>query len=200
MFLHVFRCLGYVVRGMWRPKVGPLDTCRSRVYVGFRKLDAFLHVNNSRYLEVFEFARWEHGVRSGVFRHRDILKCFPVITNIHVQYVSQLKAFQWVTVETTVRSVHDKTLLLEQRILFRDPKSPTGESIAAAAVVKVIFLANGKTVDVPTAMRFHGSEGVSNALPKSSSAQYDAPDIPGWCASLNKGDDAWRLALRPPKP
>jgi YbgC/YbaW family acyl-CoA thioester hydrolase len=213
MFLHVLRCMAYMVTSLNQPKVGMLQTCHSRIYVGFRKLDGFLHVNNARYLEIFEFARWQHGVRSGIFTPRMLMKCYPVVGTIHVQYMQQLKAFQMVTVETRICGRHDKSLLIEQRIVANG-------TVAATALVKATFISGGKAVDVAKAMEIyecaHLIPEVAMSDPSLAPKATPAPTtttpagpqegctraadgsllLPPWCSRMNFADDEWRAIER----
>jgi acyl-CoA thioesterase FadM len=79
--MHIARTLRYVALGKLQHRRNLAKGISSdprfgvtSVYVGLRMMDAFMHVNNSRYLEICEFGRWHslstNPVFASVFRPR----------------------------------------------------------------------------------------------------------------------------------
>ncbi|KAH9600272.1 hypothetical protein LSM04_001547 [Trypanosoma melophagium] len=76
LFFHLLRSLGYVVCGAYRRRqilranpqaiIKPLGKHYTFVYAGLRMVDILGHVNNSKYLEICELARWHLGGYSGL--------------------------------------------------------------------------------------------------------------------------------------
>lgn len=210
MFFHVARCVVYSITSYFKPKLGIRDVCLSRIYVGFRKMDGFLHVNNSRYLEIFEFARWQQGVRSGLLQYKFVKKGYPVVNSVHVHYLTPLFPFKFVTVETKVVGRHDRILLMEQRILAEPKPGSDTRRCYASALVKISFMGpSGKTVDLEEAFKSFEKSDDLPLIPESRSGDFtvirsvDRPtegQQPTYCAAINAGDDLWRQLERDRSP
>lgn len=171
-FVHLARCFRYLVFGSWRyyrniqrrilldPRFGVAN-----VYVGFRMMDAFGHVNNSRYLEICEFGRWHtwvavfrnlyglrHETPSGAFSslekgdsakgEHDVLKTKSggpysiVLSSCHIQYLRPLTCFQFARVETSVLGMTIGGKSFWMQHRIFDAK----KRLAAEALFKVTFI------------------------------------------------------------
>ena len=78
-------------------------------------LDTFGHMNNATYLQLFEQARWEiiteRGFGLKVIQEKQI---GPVILEIHIRFIKELKLRQKVNIVTTVEEYSGKIGKLKQ--------------------------------------------------------------------------------------
>jgi thioesterase-3 len=203
--LHTIRCAFYMVQGATacRPLVSFFAPSVTRVYVGLRSTDIFMHVNNAKYLEYFEFARWQHGIRASVMSRFWQTRMYPVIGAAHVQYVRELKPFQMAAVYTRVIGAHKKGLLMEQRLVSYNPKKKE-EVLHAVFYFSQTFVKAGKPVEIIDALHAYGHdpEEFKRTYPwilNDGKPAWDdpaAPKFPSSMAFCNEADDAWRVALK----
>jgi len=124
MLAHFLRNLTVVLRALRKPKVDWADgksTLDLRVRLA--DLDYNLHMNNARYLDVFELGRVDAIVRNGMlaaaFRHR----LFPIVASVQVRYMAELKYRDRFTVETYIGGWDDRWMWIEQSLVrARDGK------------------------------------------------------------------------------
>jgi acyl-CoA thioesterase FadM len=118
VLFHGLRVLRYIARGQFfgGPKLGIFDEVTTHVYAGFRMMDAFMHVNNARYLELFEFARWhEAGVKRSIsaFKAAGI---YPTIGAVHVQFIKEVPPCSLVMIRSRIVSLEDRTFVIRQHM------------------------------------------------------------------------------------
>jgi len=83
-----------------------------------RHLDSFGHVNNSKYLELFEEARWEMITENGYGLHEiQAKKQGPIIFDIQIKFKRELRLREKIRIETTVTKYERKIGYIQQRIL-----------------------------------------------------------------------------------
>ncbi len=94
------------------------------------QLDVFGHVNNARYLEIFESARWDILEDSGIgLSHIQKTKIGPVILEANIKYKKELKGRDLITIVSTCKITEKHAILrIDQQIIKEDGK------IAAEAV------------------------------------------------------------------
>lgn len=84
-------------------------------------LDTFGHVNNAKYLELFEEARWDLITRSGFGLERiRQLRQGPVILEAQVKFRREVKNREHVTIETTLEKYEGKIGVLTQSLRKED--------------------------------------------------------------------------------
>lgn len=192
MFLHVLRVLRYTLLGLAQPKVAPFDECTTKIFVGLRKCDGFMHVNNARYLEMLEFARYNQGSRSTWNSRFVSARIWPVIGAIHIQYANQILPYRFVNVTTRIASYDAKTLTLHQ-----DIRSMRGK-LHATAVLRISLVHNNKAITVAEAFDRMGFEkgpdgGVAPDLVAAAKQHNERfPMIQRMIAA----DNEWRQAVR----
>ena len=85
------------------------------------ELDVFGHVNNASYFVLLENARWDllnkTGMSLGYIREQNI---GPVILDINIRFIKELKARQEITIETQIISFEKKIGKLAQRMVQDD--------------------------------------------------------------------------------
>uniref|UniRef100_A0A7S1LE87 Thioesterase domain-containing protein n=1 Tax=Neobodo designis TaxID=312471 RepID=A0A7S1LE87_NEODS len=210
--LHTLRTAYYFLHGaLVAPHIRSiLEPAVTRVYVGYRAMDLFMHVNNARYLEYFEFARWHHGARANINARFWDTGVYPVVGTAHVQFLKELKPGRFAFVSTQVVGVHKRSLVLEQRLVTHKPKTQE-EVLHATMVMRATFLRKGKALEIADVIKaydldpdyfrkaipFHGVEppaptgkGLGGTDPTV------APAMPPFIAQYNECDDAWRARLK----
>jgi acyl-CoA thioester hydrolase len=81
-------------------------------------LDTFGHVNNAKYLEIFEEARWDLITRNGYgLAEVQRRKIGPTILEIKLRFLRELRNRQRITIRTWVESYAGKVGTLMQQIL-----------------------------------------------------------------------------------
>ncbi len=81
-------------------------------------LDSFGHVNNAKYLELLEEARWDVITARGYgFKEVHERKIGPVLLEVHLKFQHELKNREMITISTEVLSHSGKITKLRQVIL-----------------------------------------------------------------------------------
>lgn len=87
---------------------------KKRVY-GFH-LDFYKHVNNARYLEFFEEARWEYLLplkKSKVLEKRNWI---TIVVRVEVSYKKPLELFDDIAIHTSINEIGRKSMTFNQKI------------------------------------------------------------------------------------
>lgn len=81
-------------------------------------LDVYAHVNNTKYLEFFEEARWDFINQNG-YGYSKILETGlgPVILEVTVRYLKELRLGDKITIETSMLSYEGKISKILQRMV-----------------------------------------------------------------------------------
>lgn len=101
--------------------------------------DAYGHVNNARYLELLEEARWvflEPALKDKFFDTRNLLF---VVVNVNISYKKQLVPTQVVEIVITDVTYNNKSVVMRQTITDKNTKE-----LASEALVTFVLL-NSKT-------------------------------------------------------
>ncbi|NRS49610.1 thioesterase family protein [Brevibacillus sp. HB2.2] len=123
-------------------------------------IDVIGHVNNAKYLEYMEWARfewiWEQGFTLDELRRRAIM---PVVANININYRKELKMREEVTAITTVVKVGEKSFVIRQELY-----NAADVLVADADVTMVMIDANTRqSISLPVELK----EALLVDLPKS---------------------------------
>lgn len=109
-------------------------------------LDTFEHVNNATYLQILEEARWEilaqkgHGLKT--IQEKGI---GPVLLEIHIKYMAELKLREKIIISTQCISVDTKIAVLWQEI-----KNTEGKLCCTAKLTMGVFdLQTRKLIELP---------------------------------------------------
>ncbi len=98
--------------------------------------DRFGHVNNARYLEFLEDARWAHleerGMDIGFFKAHGI---FPVVVRLSIVYRRPASAGDVLVVTTEVASAGRRKIVIEQQARFAG-----SDEVSVEAEVTAVFL------------------------------------------------------------
>lgn len=118
--LHCLRSLRSYLRGVRCPEVGVFDETSVNLYAGWRMIDAFGHVNNAKYLELFEFGRWHQGGAQRSVKTFKKAQLYPVVAAVHIQYMSEIKAMTTVQVKSKIVNADDRSFVMRQHMLSQD--------------------------------------------------------------------------------
>eukprot|EP00758_Cryptobia_borreli_P003786 Tbor_TRINITY_DN3982_c0_g1::TRINITY_DN3982_c0_g1_i2::g.839::m.839 len=116
-----------------------VETCM-QMYIGYRLIDIFGHVNNAKYLEICELARWHQlGLIYGVscFRYGGI---FPVVSSISMQYIRQIQPGRRVNVYTQLALSGDNTLCALHRIEGLPRKGEENGPVYAVMAIRLCLV------------------------------------------------------------
>ena len=81
-------------------------------------LDTFGHVNNATYLSLFEEARWDLITQNGFgLREVKLSGTGPVILEINIKYLKEIKLRENVRIETVLLEMSGKLQTLKQTLL-----------------------------------------------------------------------------------
>lgn len=201
MIRHIFRTFRYMLYGaLVHPAAGPYDAVVTKIFVGPRMLDAFFHVNNAKYLEIFEFSRWNHGIRTGFNWACWRGGCYPVVAAVHLCYISQMKAFQVVRVQTRVVGCNKKAIFIAQKVYA--PNRHGGERVFCtvllkAAVIDARATKSGTTMLISEALHRMGMAPAPDTLPIELQQLND--NFPEHMKAMCIGEELWRNEFRPPR-
>jgi len=110
---------------------GKIHIHKKRVY-GFH-LDFYQHVNNARYLEFFEEARWEYLLplkKSKVLEKRNWI---TIVVRAEVSYKKPLELFDDIEIHTSIDEIGRKSMTFHQKIYKNGEKT-----ISAKADIKFV--------------------------------------------------------------
>ncbi len=120
-----------------------------KITVQSTHLDRFGHVNNARFLEFFEWARWHWAERTG-WDFEDLMAqgLDPAVVRIEIDYRTQLFFRDVVEIHTRVEQVKNRSFVLRQ-VMTR------GEQTVAEANVVVVLVNSrtGHSAELPTHLR-----------------------------------------------
>lgn len=98
-------------------------------------LDIYQHVNNARYLEFFEEARWDYFEDHPFFLQLPERKLAFVVANININYRRPAFAGEVVRIETRLQSLGNKSAKIQQQcVLLKN-----GQAADPIADVEVTF-------------------------------------------------------------
>ncbi len=99
-------------------------------------LDMFSHVNNARYLEFLEEARW-HALEESGFGYNELISrgLGFAIVNININYRFPATVGNVLAIETGVDKMSNRSITMGQTITLKD----TGREVVDAAVTFVIL-------------------------------------------------------------
>lgn len=211
MIFHTLRCFLYGGLGTLRSgrnlshAFSDTNCC---LWVRFGAMDSMMHVNNSKYLEFFELARWEMAFRNGLIWRFVKNGCYPVVATAHLQYFTPLTCWKTVNVRTEFLGLHGKSIVLHQRIENEEGKKRV---LYASSVIKMAFVTSaGKHVSVKEAAElfdlpkgaYEELEKIGNANSTESEAEQNSSSplktdledpVNGITSSKTKNTDAAKM-------
>jgi acyl-CoA thioesterase FadM len=104
-------------------------------------IDVLRHMNNGRYLSLFDLGRWDLLVRTGLLDATRERGWYPVVSSETITFRKSLQLWQRFVVETRFLGHDDRALYLEHRAVVR------GEIYARAIIRARMLRRGGGTVD-----------------------------------------------------
>ena len=104
-------------------------------------IDILKHMNNGRYLSVFDLGRWDLLVRTGLLEEMNTHGWYPVVSSETVTFRKSLNLWQRFELETRLIGHDDRALYLEHRAVVR------GEIYARAIIRARMLKRSGGAVD-----------------------------------------------------
>ncbi len=123
-----------------RGAVPPTTVGRIRVTVLPTDIDILRHMNNGRYLSVFDLGRWDLLVRTGLLDTMRENGWYPVVSSETVTFRKSLELWQRFDIETRFLGHDDRALYLEHRAVVR------GEIYARAIIRARMLKRSGGTL------------------------------------------------------
>ena len=109
-------------------------------------LDTFGHVNNATYLQIFEEARWDLITNNGYgLKQVQELKQGPVIMEVNLKFMKELKLRETITVKTEMIDYHGKFGHLKQQMIKLN-----GELASEAIFIFGLFDLSARKLIEPT--------------------------------------------------
>ena len=87
------------------------------------QVDMFGHLNNAKYLEMFEWARWAlHEQQGGVdvYEHTVHSSVGPAVVHVDVDFLSEVKVGEEVRIQSRIEKIGDRSVTLAQDMLKSD--------------------------------------------------------------------------------
>jgi acyl-CoA thioesterase FadM len=140
----LWRTLLVMLRARLRRRVRPLSpTAVSRIRVTTlpTDIDVLRHMNNGRYLSLFDLGRWDLLVRTGLMDATRKHGWYPVVSAETITFRKSLQLWQRFTIETRFLGHDDRALYLEHRAVVN------GEIYARALIRARMLRRSGGTVD-----------------------------------------------------
>lgn len=162
-------------------RLGPTEVGRIRLTTLLTDIDLLLHMNNGRYLSLFDLGRWDLLVRTGLW---DVMKTrgwYAVVSSETVTFRKSLNLWQRFDVESRMIGHDDKAVYLEHRAVV------DGE-IYARAIIRArmmkrsggtlsheeLFAAVGRPEGVPEVDEWVHEWAAASALPPT---RAEAPSV-----------------------
>lgn len=104
--------------------------------------DSYGHVNNARYLEFLEEARWQFFNQHGLWQQ--LASIHLVVTRVDIRYRSAALLGEALQIQSQIADVQTRQVLMEQKITTTD-----GARLIAIAQVSLMPTQNGKAQRLP---------------------------------------------------
>lgn len=112
-------------------------------------VDVYRHVNNARYLEFLEEARWAYFDAAGLTPLLAEAGCGMAVININISYRYSAVFGDDLLIETAFSRVHPRKVEISQSVYLKN----TGQTVVQALVTFVAFdQQNNKAVSFPAAI------------------------------------------------
>lgn len=139
MFRYHFRILWIYLRWRFAGKPQALES-RLSMKASASDCDWLGHINNARYLEIFDAARTDLILRSGVAAAARDQKFIALVGTTHVRYRKEVKRGTRFEVVSRYARIDGKAVVISQQIFLGDQLATDGE-------ISVLVVKAGKVVD-----------------------------------------------------
>lgn len=131
-FLRVFY---NIQRAKFRSKLDFKDTAHLPMRVHLTDLDIYGEMNNARYLNILELARWDLSVRTNLLDTMKKKRWGFVVAGVSIRYRKRLTALQKFEIQTRLAGMDERWLYVEQNIM-RNGVQHTGSLFRTAVLAK----------------------------------------------------------------
>lgn len=163
----VVRLIILGIRSRLRPRVDPLGPCRTPMRVLPNDLDLLGHMNNGVYFSLFDLARVDLMLRSGLFARFRKQGWYPVVTAETATFRRALNPFRRFEVETRIAGWDERHLYLEHRVFC-------GDKLTTTALIQARFLSRSGERIAPDQL-----VGLLDDPPR-------RPELPEWVSRWSK--------------
>lgn len=138
----MFRFVYQVIVSRFLKPIELNDSDRVKMRVWPNDIDVNIHLNNGRYLSIMDLGRTRMSIRSGLY-HKALKMGwgFGVVGGVNITYLKSLGLFQSYYLTSKIAGHHDGWVFIEQRF-------ESHQELVAAALVKVVFLKDGKRIPI----------------------------------------------------
>ena len=120
------------------------------VIVRSTHVDQFSHLNNSKYSEFFEWARWDWGFKNDIDFEKMLKQGKgPVVVHLELDFLREVKFKDKLTIETVLDKYSNKSFTLRQT-MFDENKIKVSE---CSAVVVFVDADINRAVPIPDDVR-----------------------------------------------
>jgi len=133
----LFQIITSIIKRNEPATIAPLGTSVLTARVMPHQIDYNLHMNNARYLNVLEKARWTLFRDNGWFRHFFNKRLNLVVASLEITFIRELNLFTQYDVHTRILTWDEKYLYFEHRIMVKG-------KMVGHALVKMAGLRKGK--------------------------------------------------------
>lgn len=149
-----FRMLRIFVVGLFRSRIGLLDSSELKFRVLPTDLDINMHMTNARYLSFMDLGRTDLLLRAGMLPMMRRERLMPVVGHIDIKFRRSLFPFQRFSLKSRLLCWDEKWLYLEQRL-------ESAKGIHAVATVRGLFLDRNGSVPTQRLLDYLGYRGES---------------------------------------
>lgn len=153
------------------PKLGPLDEVRLPITIWPQDIDVYGHMNNGRYLTLMDMGRWNHSLRTGLFRLFMRNGWMPVLGAAAVEFRRELKAFQRCELTTRYLGWDAKWIYIEHRL-------ERGDAVHARALVRAVVKKGRQTISCDELLAAMGHSAPSPFTPEQLAAEVAEAVVP----------------------
>ncbi len=153
-----FRMLRVLLTGLFRSRIGLLDSSELKFRVLPTDLDINMHMTNARYLSFMDLGRTDLLLRTGMLPMMRKEKWMPVVGHIDITFRRSLSPFQRFSLKSRLMGWDEKWLYMEQRL-----ESTRG--VHSVAIVRGLFLDRNGSIPTQRLLDYMGYQGDSPTMP-----------------------------------
>ena len=131
----------YLIKSLLQKNKRPTHNLYEKVcfdhQVKLSYIDIYKHINNAKYLRIYEKARWDFGIKTGMTKIMIERKYLFLIMSAEITYIKELNFGQKFVVQTEIIATDEKYYYFEQQI-------KRGEVIHNLAYFKVLIAGKRK--------------------------------------------------------
>lgn len=157
MYIYL-RLASTLLKSRFSPRQDPRSEVRTRIRIWPNDLDFNGHVNNGRYLTLFDLGRMDLTMRTGLWPLIMKRRWYPVLSTASIRFRRSIKPFAVMDMTTTIIYFDDKWLFIEHRF------EKDGD-IYARALVKGLFRGPEGNIPMTALLAAMGADPTPMAMP-----------------------------------